>query len=194
IPSTCYTAAAPTTSPCCAWWPRRKALPRWRKRHRRRGCSLRPSTMVSTMSPISCPASVTPATANSDRAELPDPGSGGEFVAQCGGLLTGRGQIGGDCAPDFGVELDLRFGTRRSDHHPGPHIGIAAGEDQRIRTVHRVLREICCGRGEFTQPRRWRCAQPAHQLRRLVSVAHRARYGRADMDPEAAGGGVECVG
>src|SRR3984885_7254999 len=180
MPSTCYIAAAPTTSPCYVWWPRRKALQRWRKRRRRPGCSLRPSTMVSTMSPTSCPASVTPAIVSLDPADLPGPGSAG-------------GRIIGDRTPDFDVELDLRFGTRRSDHDPGPHIGIAAGEDQRIRAVHCALQEICCGRGEFAELRRWRCAQSAHQLSRLVSIAHRARYGRADMDPEAAGQVVERV-
>src|SRR5277367_1324188 len=158
IPSTCYTAAAPTTSPCYVWWPRRKALQRWRKQRRGRGCSLRPSTMVSTMSPTSCPVSATPAIASSDRAELPSPGSDGEFVAQRGGVLAGGGQILGDRAPDFDVELDLRFGARRPDHDPSPRLGIAAGEDQRIRAIHCALREICCGRGEFTEPRRWRHA------------------------------------
>src|SRR5271156_4397382 len=193
MPSTCYTAAAPTTSPCYVWWPRRKALQRWRKQRRGRGCSLRPSTMVSTMSPTSCPVSATPAIASSGRAKLPGPGSDREFVAQCGGVVAGSGQILGDRAPDFDVELDLRFGTRRPHHDPGPHIVAASGEDQRIRAIHRALREICCGRGEFTEPRRRRRAQSAHQFSRLVSVAHRARYGRADMDPEAAGEVVERV-
>src|SRR6202034_742284 len=157
------------------------------------GCSLRPSTMVSTMLRTSCPDSVTPATASSDRAELPGPGSDDEFVAQRGGVLADGGQILGDWAPDFDVELDLRFGTRRPDHDPSPHIVVAAGEDQRIRAIHCALREIYCGRGEFAELRRWGHAQSAHQLSCLVSVAHRARYGRADMDPEAAGEVVERV-